>query len=69
MNRYIEQVSYFWPYLATMKDYFTRLFNYDQFANHSILTLLKAANYPEKPVQLMTHLLSAQQIWITEATI
>jgi uncharacterized damage-inducible protein DinB len=47
-----------------MKDYFIRLFNYDQFANETILTLIKATNYPEKPVQLMAHLLSAQQIWL-----
>ena len=47
-----------------MKDYFIRLFNYDRYANLLMSeTIIKAGN-PEKPVQLMAHLLSAQQIWL-----
>lgn len=48
-----------------MKDYFIRLINYDQFANQTILKSVRAANDPEKPVQLMSHLLAAQQTWLT----
>ena len=47
-----------------MKSYFTRLFNYDRYANELILKTIIEANEPEKPVQLMAHLLAAQQIWI-----
>ena len=47
-----------------MKDYFTRLFNYDHYANHILTaTIIKAGN-PLKSVQLMAHLLAAQQIWL-----
>ena len=47
-----------------MKDYFIRLFNYDRYANLLMSeTIIKAGN-PEKPVQLMAHLLLAQQIWL-----
>jgi len=47
-----------------MKDYFIRLFNYDQYANLLMSeTIIKAGN-PEKPVHLMAHLLRAQQIWL-----
>lgn len=47
-----------------MKAYFTQLINYDQYANLLIAeTILKAGN-PQKPVQLIAHLLSAQQIWL-----
>jgi len=47
-----------------MKDYFIPLFNYDQYANQAILKAIRDANDPEKPVQLMAHLLAAQQIWL-----
>jgi uncharacterized damage-inducible protein DinB len=47
-----------------MKAYFIQLSNYDRYANLRILeTIIKAGN-PEKPVQLMAHLLAAQQIWL-----
>ena len=46
-----------------MKSYFTRLFNYDRCVNEIILKTIIAANEPEKPVQLMAHLLAAQQVW------
>jgi uncharacterized damage-inducible protein DinB len=48
-----------------MKAYFTQLFDYDLYANLRILETILAAGEPEKPVQLMAHLLSAQQVWIT----
>ena len=46
-----------------MKTYFTRLINYDRYANELISNALIEANEPEKPVQLMAHMLAAQQIW------
>jgi len=46
-----------------MKNFFIRLFGYDRFANETILDTLINSNQPKKAVQLMTHLLMAQQIW------
>jgi uncharacterized damage-inducible protein DinB len=48
-----------------MKSYFIQLFNYDRYANLRILETIIKAGGPEKPVQLMAHLLSAQQIWLS----
>jgi uncharacterized damage-inducible protein DinB len=47
-----------------MKDYFIKLFNYDRFANLQMLESIIAAHQPVKAVQLMAHLLAAQQIWL-----
>ena len=47
-----------------MKSYFIRLFNYDQFANKQITDLILKNGQAGKPVQLMAHLLAAQQIWL-----
>ncbi|MDF2431165.1 MAG: hypothetical protein JWP44_796 [Mucilaginibacter sp.] len=47
-----------------MKAYFARLFNYDHYANALMLDIIIKAGSPQKPVQLMAHLLAAQQIWI-----
>jgi uncharacterized damage-inducible protein DinB len=47
-----------------MKAYFIQLFNYDLYANQLILKAIIKAKDPEKPVQLMAHLLSSQQIWL-----
>ncbi len=46
-----------------MKTYFINLFKYDRWASELILKSLIEANSPEKPVQLMTHMLAAQQVW------
>ncbi|MDB4901761.1 MAG: hypothetical protein JWQ63_1042 [Mucilaginibacter sp.] len=46
-----------------MKTYFTSLVNYDRYANELILNAIINTNEPEKPVQLMAHMLAAQQIW------
>jgi len=46
-----------------MKSHFLNLFNYDKYANHLIADTIAKAGYPFKPVQLMAHLLTAQQIW------
>jgi uncharacterized damage-inducible protein DinB len=47
-----------------MKHYFVKLFKYDRFANLQMLDYLTATNQPLKAVQLMAHLLAAQQIWL-----
>jgi len=47
-----------------MKAYFTRLFQYDAYANQIILDTIIKAGEPEKAVQLMAHILAAQQIWL-----
>jgi len=47
-----------------MKAYFTRLFQYDVYANQIILDTIIKAGEPEKAVQLMAHILAAQQIWL-----
>jgi uncharacterized damage-inducible protein DinB len=46
-----------------MKTYFINLFKYDRWASELILKSLTGANSPEKPVQLMAHMLAAQQVW------
>jgi uncharacterized damage-inducible protein DinB len=48
-----------------MKEYFIRLFEYDRYANQIILETIRKVNDPEKPVKLMAHLLSAQQVWLS----
>lgn len=47
-----------------MKEYFVSLFNYDHFANQIIVETIINANVSEKAIQLMAHLLAAQQIWL-----
>jgi uncharacterized damage-inducible protein DinB len=48
-----------------MKTYFEKLFNYDKYANALIFYAINAAGEPDKPVQLMAHLLAAQIIWLS----
>lgn len=47
-----------------MKEYFIKLFDYDHYANLLITETIIKAGKPEKPVQLMAHLLAAQQVWL-----
>jgi uncharacterized damage-inducible protein DinB len=47
-----------------MKDYFIKLFNYDKYTNQKIAETIVAANGPEKPLQLMAHLLTAEKVWL-----
>ena len=51
-------------YICNMKDYFIRMFGYDRVANLRILNAIEAAHQSEKPMQLMAHLLAAQQVWL-----
>jgi uncharacterized damage-inducible protein DinB len=47
-----------------MKAHFIKMINYDQYANRLLLKSILEMNALEKPVQLMAHLLAAQQIWL-----
>jgi uncharacterized damage-inducible protein DinB len=47
-----------------MKAYFTRLFNYDLYANMLLIDKLMASNTEGKAAELMAHLLVSQQIWL-----
>jgi uncharacterized damage-inducible protein DinB len=47
-----------------MKAHFIKMINYDQYGNLLMLKSILEINAPEKPVQLMAHLLAAQQIWL-----
>jgi len=47
-----------------MKEYFIRLFNYDTHTNLLMTEMIINAESPKKPVQLMAHLLAAQQVWL-----
>jgi len=49
----------------TMKDYFSKLLNYDRYQNGVMLQAIKSAGSPERAVQLMAHLLGSQQVWLT----
>jgi len=47
-----------------MKAYFIQLFNYDCYANLRIANTILQNGNNEKAVQLMAHMLAAQQIWL-----
>ena len=47
-----------------MKSYFIRLLNYDHFANTKIADLIIQTGATGKPVEIMAHLLTAQQTWL-----
>lgn len=47
-----------------MKDYFVKLFDYDRYASEAILGSMLQKESVDKPVQLMAHLLTAQQVWL-----
>jgi uncharacterized damage-inducible protein DinB len=48
----------------TMKSHFLKLFDYDLLANRIMFGAIGKAGNPVKAVQLMNHLLVAQQIWL-----
>jgi uncharacterized damage-inducible protein DinB len=47
-----------------MKDYFIPLFEYNQYTNNKIAETILAANGPEKALDLIGHLLTAEQVWL-----
>jgi uncharacterized damage-inducible protein DinB len=48
-----------------MKDYFIRLFKYDQYTNQQLLAVIRQTDNPENTIRLMGHLLAAQQRWVS----
>jgi uncharacterized damage-inducible protein DinB len=56
-------------YFCCMRTYYIKLFDYDRFANELILKAMLDADEPEKPVQLMAHLLAAQQVWLNRCMV
>lgn len=52
-----------------MRTYFSELFTYEEWANCRVLeAFLQVKNPPERAVQLMSHMLAAQQIWYNRLT-
>src|ERR1700756_2243172 len=47
-----------------MKNFLIRLFDYDKYTNLLLAQTIADAGDPEKPVQLMGHILAAQQLWL-----
>jgi len=48
-----------------MKAYFTQLFEYDRYANNLMTEIIVSTNNSPKSVQIMAHLLGAQQRWLS----
>jgi len=48
-----------------LTDHFTGLFNYDKYVNGQLAGLIKVSNNKGKPAELMAHLLTAQQVWLS----
>ena len=48
-----------------LKDYFTGLFNYDKHVNQQLAALITTTGDTGKPAELMAHLLTAQQVWLS----
>ncbi len=46
------------------KDHFLRMFAYDQWANRECVSALRAANAPAEAVGRMSHILSAERLWL-----
>ncbi|GAB3916086.1 DinB family protein [Larkinella terrae] len=52
-----------------MKNYLLRLVDYEQWANRAVIDALgSVANPPHRAVELMGHVLSAQQVWMSRLT-
>ena len=48
-----------------MTEHFRRLFAYDAWANREVLAGFRAVGpVPERPLELMAHILSAQRLWL-----
>ena len=46
-------------------EYFTRLFTYDSWANHEVLTALRSSNEPPaRALKLIAHILAAERLWL-----
>lgn len=50
---------------GNMRDHFIKLFDYDRYVNQRMMRMITDAGNPERPVQIMAHLLGAEQVWLT----
>lgn len=46
-----------------IKEHFLQMLEYDLWANKEIVSILKSTEYPEKCLVLLSHIISAQEIW------
>ena len=52
-----------------MKSYLIRLLDYEQWANQAVINALEnIVDPPQRAVELMGHILSAQQVWLSRVT-
>ncbi len=52
-----------------LRDYFVRLFEYDHWANQSVMaTMATIEAMPPKPLDRMSHLIVCQQLWLSRMT-
>lgn len=47
-----------------LADYLRREFSYDEWANREVLHAIRAAGADERSLQLMSHILAAEQVWL-----
>jgi uncharacterized damage-inducible protein DinB len=51
--------------VVNVADYFRRQFAYDAWANHEVLTAIRAAGGADvRSLQLMSHILGAERVWV-----
>jgi uncharacterized damage-inducible protein DinB len=48
----------------TMLEHINRLFSYDDWANREVLSAVRVAGSPARPLQLMSHIFSAERLWM-----
>jgi len=48
----------------TMLAHILRLFVYDDWANREVLVAIRVAGSPGRPLKLMSHILSAERLWL-----
>jgi uncharacterized damage-inducible protein DinB len=49
---------------VTFPEYMRRQFSYDAWANHEVLAAIRAADVDERSLQLMSHIVAAERLWL-----
>jgi uncharacterized damage-inducible protein DinB len=49
---------------VNLADYLRRQFAYDEWANREVLAAIRASGADERSLQLMAHILAAEQVWL-----
>jgi uncharacterized damage-inducible protein DinB len=49
---------------VNLADYLRRQFSYDEWANREVLAAIRAGGADERSLQLMAHILAAEQVWL-----